>query len=148
MERKGTGFLIPCATLVAGVYWLYTSVFELEFYGRNGPQTGFFPAVVAILMIVVSILLLFQGREPKKDFQLSQLLPVAGIIGVVVVGLLIGVIPALFIFVFTWFFFFEKYSLRFSLTISVVSILIIWLVFDKGVGVSFEQGLIGEWFTE
>jgi hypothetical protein len=146
MLEKGRPLIIPALATALGAYWLYYSLMEYSFYDRSGPLTGFFPAIVAVMMIVISLALLATGSEAEKsDFRPLQLLPTLGALLIAVLGQLFGTMPALFIFMLAWLRGFERYNLKFSLTISGVVTLVLWLVFDMAVSVYFQPGAIREW---
>jgi hypothetical protein len=135
--------LIPMISLLIGCYWLYASLTQYDFYDRSGPLTGFFPAIVGGLLILVSVLTIFSApAQDKRDFHFTQFLPVAGIAGAALLGHLIGTTPAVFIFLLLWLKGFEKYSMHFALLASGITTLTIWLIFDVGVSIYFQPGIL------
>lgn len=146
MQSKSYGFLVPLVSVLAGVYWIYASVTEYGIYGKAGPETGFYPVVVASALVVVGLVLLVAGGGETKGFKPVQLLPVAGIALVLIAGHFIGTLPALFLFLLVWIKKVAKYSLRFSLVTSAAGAFVVWLVFRYAVSVQFQDGILWELF--
>ncbi|MCC8191310.1 MAG: tripartite tricarboxylate transporter TctB family protein [Planctomycetes bacterium] len=141
MKEKALGAMIPAGALLAGCYWLYTSVTVEKVYDAAGPGSGFFPAVVAGGLIVTATLLLLGGGD-GYGLRLVHLLPVAGLLLVVVLGHLVGTLPALAVFLLLWLHRIARYGLRFSLAVTAVATALLWLVFDYLVAVNFQAGVL------
>lgn len=147
MKDKGYGFLIPLVSVLVGAYWLYASVATYGIYSRSGPDTGFYPAIVASGLIAIGlILLLTGGRGEPTGFKPLQLLPVAGILGVVALGYFIGTLPALFVFLVVWIKWVARYPAKTALLVSCVATFVVWLVFRYAVSVHFQTGVLFEGF--
>ena len=148
-KRFGLVQLIPLsAALMAGVFiWIGLSKYGF-WNATKGPESGFFPIVMATALLLVSAISFFQSFSEKKPVlpSVNWLAPMSVVL-IMGASLLIGMMPSLGLYVVLWMRYFEKYNWRTTLitTVSIMSIVIgcfvLWL------GVPFPQGLIYETIT-
>jgi hypothetical protein len=146
MKRAKT--IIPvCGALLSG-FWLVYGLSRHGFWHElKGPTPGFVPSLAAAFMLAVSILetvhSIRSNEEPDQETRNREnwfiVLAAAGVFALV---FLIGMIPALLLFVFCWLRFYEKAPLKNTILLLVVSFGIAFGVFVLWLGVPFPKGLI------
>ena len=143
MKPKSAKFLFPLALIILGIVWIYVSLTDLGFYGTTEPKAGFFPCIMASVMIIISLIDLFYTLHSEKtDFSWFQFMPIIGLFIAIACSYLIGTIPALALFLLLWLRVLEKYSWKITLITTAVTVLFIWGVFDYWVRVNFQTGLL------
>ena len=112
----------------------------------NGPGPGFFPGIMAILMLVMCLVVLFQSfRETAAVvYTRDELLIVGCGIGVAVLAFVIGLIPACALFVLWWMKILEKESWKNTLIVLAICMAIAFGVFQEWLGVDFPLGIFEE----
>lgn len=146
MNKKSLKVLMPVALMIAAGIWIYISVFKYGFYS-NVPGNGFYPALIGIILIILCLLDLPGAVKAKREeVRLIQFLPVAGLFGVIVVSYVLGTFAGIAIFLFLWFKVLERYSFKFSILITAITTICLWLVFDKFIQIHFQTGLLGRLF--
>jgi putative tricarboxylic transport membrane protein len=125
---------------------------------RSGPQEGFFPLVIAIIIIGLSLLLIIQSvllRDQEKEdvsatkegkTHLSRVLSyiIATLLyGILMesIGFLIGS-ALLLVFILKVV---EKRSWKVTIVLGLASVLISYILFDYFLGVPLPKGLINAW---
>ena len=68
MKKIGTKQLVPILTAIMGVVFAVLGFTQLGFWDKtDGPMPGFFPSIMAIVMVLSSILALIQSfKEDEK----------------------------------------------------------------------------------
>ena len=112
----------------------------------NGPGPGFFPGIMAILMLVMCLWYLFQSfRETTAVvYTRDELLIVGCGIGVAVLAFVIGLIPACALFVLWWMKILEKASWKNTLIVLAICMRSRSGYFRSGLGVDFPLGIFEE----
>lgn len=143
MNKRSLKILMPIALMIAAGTWIYISVCKYGFY-TDVPGNGFYPALIGIVLIILCLLdLSGTFKAEREDVRLIQFLPVAGLFGVIGVSYVLGTFAGIAIFLFLWFKVLERYSIRFSIAITVITAGTLWLVFDEFIHIHFQTGLIG-----
>lgn len=109
------------------------------------PTKGFFPGIISIGLIALSILAFINGlKSPMAEFKLiNWYIPIAVLL---IIGstFVIGMIPSLLIFVFLWLKVYEKQSwLTTIISLLIVAFIVIgcfriWLDIQFPVGIIYE----------
>lgn len=114
----------------------------------KGPTGGFFPIIVSTALLFLSVVMLLSKDTAKKVivFPVDDFLVVLGALFVIAATYLIGMIPAIFAYLFLWSKFIQKDSLKTALilTISVGGTLA--LVFSVWFNTMFPTPLIANLF--
>ena len=138
--------IFPLCTLALGILWIWLGVTRYGFWNaKTGPASGFFPIIVASVLVVFSIIAIFMSakEEPAKyDIEVVHL--VAAIVGILLSTYLIGLLWSLLIYVVLWMKFYEKMSLRTTLIATVVLGLIVYGTFVFWLQVPFPEGILLE----
>ncbi|MEM1484457.1 tripartite tricarboxylate transporter TctB family protein [Oscillospiraceae bacterium PP1C4] len=130
--------------MLVGLYWVIESL-KLELWVRRGPGGGFLPLLAGALCILFSLIILLKEWKAEADtsFSLKALIPMGALLGVLVSSYLIGVFLSLIIFVFLWLFFFEKFSLKNSISVAIIWPSVLYSVFVIWLQAPLPKGLLG-----
>lgn len=103
MRRFGSKQVIPLVMAAMGAVFTYVGFTQLGFWDRE-PQPGFFPGIIAIVMIITSIAAFFQTlkEEDQPEYNKNELLVIAGGAAVIAGSFIVGMIPMIFLFVLFW----------------------------------------------
>ena len=120
---------------------------DLGFWDEvNGPGPGFFPAIMAVLMLVMSIVAFLQSfRETGAiEYTRDELLVVGCGIALTALAFVIGLIPACALFVLWWMKILEKESWKNTIIVLAICMAIAFGVFQEWLGVDFPLGVFEE----
>jgi len=133
----------PVLCLGIGSYWIFKGVTKYHLWVSNGPGGGLFPTVAGIILIICSIILLRryikQGNAPTIEKN-ALILVAAAILTALVVNV-IGMIPALGLFIVLWLKLSQKKSILSSLSLGVGTALFLYFIFDFLLRVPLPMGL-------
>jgi len=130
--------------ILAGFYWCVSGV-EYGLWVRRGPGGGFMPLLAGIFTIVFAVWMMLAARNEKVSAELASwhaLLPIAGLVGVLAGSYVVGLIPAIALFLVLWLKVVEHYPLKFSLVTGVSSAAVLYLVFGVWLQVPFPLGVL------
>ena len=98
MKRFGSKQLIPIAMALMGVVFAVVGFTQLGFWDKE-PKAGFFPSIIAVVMVISSVAAFFQTlkEEDKPQYNKNELLVIAGGAGVIAGSFIIGMIPMIFL---------------------------------------------------
>ena len=147
---RGTGWIaskvpLMVAIAIAGVFHLQTS--EMEVGSLTAPGPGFWPRVLVVAIVVVSVLgLVVDMREGIEVFELGGTARVLGGFALLVLFTLMfeqtGSILAGFVFLMLWLKGLNGESWRMALAISVVAPLVSYLLFVTALGVRLPEDIV------
>lgn len=143
--------------LILGLFLAFQSM-RLSVWGKDGPGPGFFPLVIAIILIGLSLSIIFEyflvirAKDKEKIstadqregqvsvFKVSSYLVLMLLYGISVekVGFLIS--SALFLLLMVRYI--EKQSWKITISVGLASIIISYLLFVSFLGVPLPKGLI------
>ncbi len=135
--------IFPLATALVAAMFIYNGFAVFGFWDdTKGPLGGFFPAIMGIVLLIVSIVaFVFSFKEEKPHFPKEDLLTIAGPLAVIGSTFIIGFFPSIFLYLFFWLRLVEKTSvksaLKFTLSVGIVA----YLVFSVWLKVNFPMGL-------
>jgi len=143
--------VVAALLLLFGAVFAYTS-YKLGFrWAIEGPQSGFFPFYVSLIICAGSAMILFhalRGRDPKgaeafvERGQFRQVLHVLIPAGVFVLGIqLIGIYVASVIYIVVFMRWLGKYSLVKSVLLSLAIIIVFFFMFEVWFQVPLYKGL-------
>lgn len=143
MKKFGSKQLIPIATAIIGIVFAYIGFTQLGFWDKE-PKPGFFPSIIAIVMVVASIAAFFQTlkEEDQPQYNKAELLVIAGGLALIVGTFLVGLIPMVFLYVLFWLKVVEKdVPWKHILIIEAIIAVIVLGVFAGWLQVQFPWGL-------
>ncbi|MCC8060427.1 MAG: tripartite tricarboxylate transporter TctB family protein [Clostridiales bacterium] len=142
MKKISSHLILPIVLAIIGIIFFYIGVCQLGFWD-NGPQSGFFPSIIAIILIITGIALFVQawknGEQP--EYSKSELIVVAGGLSLIIGTFLIGMIPMIFLYVLFWLKVIEKTPWKQTLIVLAVVAVIVIGVFYEWLQVNFPLGL-------
>ena len=133
MKRFGSKQLIPIAMALMGVVFAVVGFTQLGFWDKE-PKAGFFPSIIAVVMVISSVAAFFQTlkEEDKPQYNKNELL----------VSFIIGMIPMIFLYVLFWLLVIEKGTpiLHIIIIEAIVAVIVLG-VFAGWLQVQFPWGL-------
>ena len=95
--------MIPLATDRIGVVFAVIGFTQLGFWDKE-PQPGFFPSIIAIVLVIASIAAFFQTlrEEGQPNYNKNELLVILGGLSLIAGTFLVGLIPMVFFYVLFW----------------------------------------------
>lgn len=95
--------MIPLATALIGVVFAVIGFTQLGFWDKE-PQPGFFPSIIAIVLVIASIAAFFQTlrEEEQPNYNKNELLVILGGLSLIAGTFLVGLIPMVFLYVLFW----------------------------------------------
>lgn len=145
MKKIGSKQIVPLALAIFAVVFAVVGFTQLGFWHSvDGPQPGFFPAIMAIVMFLACIASFVQSMksEGKADYEKDELMVIAGGAGIIAGSAIIGLLPSCYLFVVLWLKVFEKSSWKATLIVLAVCMAISIGVFRIWLGVHFPMGLL------
>ena len=103
MKKIGSKQMIPLATALIGVVFAVIGFTQLGFWDKE-PQPGFFPSIIAIVLVIASIAAFFQTlrEEEQPNYNKNELLVIVGGLSLIAGTFLVGLIPMVFLYVLFW----------------------------------------------
>ena len=148
MEKKSRAqLLIPIATSIIALVFIGVGLVSYGFWDKQ-PTPGFFPIIIAVVLLASSIACIFQilrakdGKEVK--YNKEELMVILGGAAVIVGTFLIGLVPSCLIYIFCWLRFIEHTPWKVIIIIELIVAAIILGVFTAWLQVHFPVGLLGE----
>ena len=145
MKRIGTKQIVPLVLAVFAVVFAVIGFAQLGFWSHvDGPQPGFFPAIMAIVMFLTSIVSFFQSLKDKEAarYERNELLVIEGGAGIIVGSYIIGLLPTCYLVIILWLKVFEHTSWKDTVIVLAVCVAISVGVFRLWLGVYFPMGLL------
>lgn len=95
--------MIPLATALIGVVFAVIGFTQLGFWDKE-PQPGFFPSIIAIVLVIASIAAFFQTlrEEGQPNYNKNELLVILDGLSLIAGTFLVGLIPMVFLYVLFW----------------------------------------------
>jgi len=142
-----TKVIIPIVALAMGIVFFYISFFQYGFWdgATHAPTKGFFPAIISVVLILVSILSLVNGLKEKGkvvEFQFENWLVPLGLVAIILASYIIGLVPAIIIFELVWLKLYERLSWKITIIVLAIVLFIVVCCFQMWLGISFPMGVI------
>lgn len=144
MKKISSKQMIPIILAIVAVVFGAIGVLQLGFWDAvNGPQPGFFPSIMAVVMFLTSILAFIQSFKEtgEADYNKNELLVIAAGAGIILGTFIIGLVASCYVFVICWLKIFEKAPWRDIIIILLVISFIVIGVFGMWLGIQFPMGL-------
>lgn len=143
MKTLNNRVIIPILTLLIGSLWLTLGISEYGFWTKKGPGAGFFSAMIASVLILISIIAIYQSlKEEKVKYYITSVYPVIATVIIVIFSMVIGLVTSIFLYVVVWLKFLEKYSWKFSLLVAFILFCLVYGVFVLWLQVPLPKGYI------
>lgn len=136
--------IIPIVTGIIGLIFMTIGVTQLGFWhSGDGPMPGFFPAIMAGVMLIISIFAFFQSLKDSKkpEYKREEILVILVGISIFAASFIVGLIPTCLLFVVSWLKWFEKESWKNIAIVTGIVAAIAIGVFGMWLGVQFPMGI-------
>ena len=141
--KINTRIVIPAVTFLIGIIWITYGLTKYGWWADNKPASGFFPAIVGVLLSGVSIVAFLDGKKIKTPVYLrASFHPLLAAIATIISTYIIGFFPALFLYLLGWLKLYEKYAWKLSLTVSIITSMACYGIFVMWLRVPFPLGFI------
>lgn len=144
MNKINMKQVMPLILAGVALVFAYIGITQLGFWHAvDGPQPGFFPSIMAIVMFLTSILAFIQSLKEteKPKYHSDEFLVIAAVVGIIALSFIIGLLPSCFLYVVIWLKFFEKCSWKSTLIVLAVIAVIVIGVFQMWLGIQFPMGI-------
>lgn len=146
MEKSGfnSRIIIPIATAIVALVYIVVGMQKFGFWDGQ-PTAAFFPIIIATVLLLTSLLCLFQivkGKESAPKYNKDELMVILGAGGIIVGCWLIGLIASCLVYLFLWLKFVEHSSWKVILIIEAIVAALIIGVFVVWMQVQFPVGLL------
>ena len=144
MKKIGSKQLIPLATALIGVVFAVIGFTQLGFWDKE-PKPGFFPSIIAIVLVIASIAAFFQTlkEEEQPNYNKNELMVIGGGLSLIAGTFLVGLIPLVFLYVLFWLKVIEKGTpWKDIIIIELIVAVIVLGVFAGWLQVQFPWGML------
>lgn len=144
MNKLNTKTLLPIGTSLLSILFIYFGIVEYGIWDeKRGPLGGFFPVIISVVLLLVSVLAIVQSfKEDKVVYEKENWLPVGGMIAMIVAAYIIGMVPSVLIYLVLWLRIIEKSSWKQTLIVTGIVGTIVYGVFVLWLNIPFPQGMI------
>jgi len=146
VEKKkfNTQTLVPIVTAVFAAVFIFLGIKQYGFW-NNQPMPGFFPVIIAVILLVSSIASIIQIANSKNQsstrYNKNELMVILGGAGIIIGTYVVGLIASCLIYLFIWLKFVEHASWKTVAIIELFLAAIILGVFVSWLQVRFPMGL-------
>ena len=150
MENKKKGLnlrvIIPLATIIVSLVFIIVGLKDYGFWNAQ-PTPGFFPIIIAVVLLASSIVCFFQVARDKDGadvkYNRNELMVMLGAAGIILCTFLIGLVPSCLIYILLWLKLVEHAPWKAVITIEIIMAAIILGVFTTWLQIRFPVGLLG-----
>ncbi|WP_058485108.1 tripartite tricarboxylate transporter TctB family protein [Defluviitalea phaphyphila] len=145
MSKITTKKIIPLLFIAVGLVFAIVGFTHLGFWDTvEGPMPGFFPSIMAIVMIFSGIIAFIQSfkEDGNVEYKAPEFLVISAGIGIFVATFIIGLIPTIIVYIILWLKLFEKSSWKNTLIILAITLFITIGVFGTWLGIQFPKGIL------
>ena len=148
MDKKSHAqLLIPIATAIIALVFIGYGLMSYGFWDKQ-PTPGFFPIIIAVVLLASSIGCIFQILRAKDakpvKYNLQELMVILGGGAIILGTFLIGLVPSCLIYILVWLRLVEKAPWKVIIIIEVIVAAIVLGVFTAWLQVRFPVGLLGD----
>ena len=149
MEKKKLNLrtVIPLATIVFSLVFIIVGLKDYGFW-KGQPTPGFFPIIIAVVLLVSSIACFLQIARDKDSgtvrYNRNELMVMLGAAGIILCTFVIGLVPSCLIYILLWLKFVERASWKVIIIIELIMAAIILGVFTFWLQIRFPMGMLLE----
>ena len=147
-NKKGLNLrvIIPLATIIVYLVFIIVGLKDYGFWNAQ-PTPGFFPIIIAVVLLASSIACFFQVARDKDSadvkYNRNELMVMLGAAGIILCTFLIGLVPSCLIYILLWLKLVEHAPWKVVITIEIIMAAIILGVFTAWLQIRFPMGLLG-----
>ncbi|MCR5370647.1 MAG: tripartite tricarboxylate transporter TctB family protein [Clostridium sp.] len=132
---------VAVVCIIIALVWLGIGLLQYHVWDK-GPTKGFFPVIIAAVLLLVSVVLAVRKESQMPVFHRDCFVLIAAMSAIYLGTYIIGALPSLLIYMILWIRFYEKYSWGTTLKVTVVMGIIVYGVFVVWLGIVFPRGMI------
>lgn len=146
MKKINMKQIMPLILAAVALVFIYIGITQLGFWHSvDGPQPGFFPSIMGVVMFLTSMLAFMQSFKgdgaDKPKYSKDEFLLIASVAGIIAATFVIGLLPSCFVFVLVWLKVVEKSSWKSTLIVLAVIAVIVVGVFQVWLDIQFPMGV-------
>ena len=147
-NKKGLNLrvIIPLATIIVSLVFIIVGLKDYGFWNAQ-PTPGFFPIIIAVVLLASSIACFFQVARDKDSadvkYNRNELMVMLGAAGIILCTFLFGLVPSCLIYILLWLKLVEHAPWKVVITIEIIMAAIILGVFTAWLQIRFPMGLLG-----
>ena len=145
MNKIKLNFLFPLFTIVLSCVWIYKGIFEYGLWDpkSTSPKDGLFPALIAAVLLLVSIVLFFNSfKEEAVTFDKRAFLLVVCIAAMYFISKYLGFLPTLLVFYVLWLKLYAKCDWKTTILATVIMSAIVYGAFAVWLKIRFPVGTL------
>ncbi len=137
--------IIPICTSLIAILWIVLGLKQYGFWDEfKGPKPGFFPTIIAVVMLAISIFaLITSGKAKKPQFDKENWMAALGMLAMVGMSFVIGMELSILVFMILWLKVYEKCTWKTTIIATAVVMAIVIGAFRFWLGIQFPMGLFG-----
>lgn len=135
--------IIPICTSAVSILWIVMGLKKYGFWDEyKGPKPGFFPTIIAVVMLAISIFaLVTSGKAKKPEFEKGNWMAALGMLAMVLMSYVIGMELSILAFMLLWLKVYEKCTWKATIISTLVVMAIVIGAFRLWLGIQFPLGL-------
>ena len=136
--------IIPICTSAIAIIWIVLGLKQYGFWDEyKGPKTGFFPTIIAIVMLAISLFaLITSGKAKKPEFEMENWMAALGMLAMVLMSYIIGMELSILAFMLLWLKVYEKCTWKTTIITTVIVMAIVVGAFRIWLQINFPLGLL------
>lgn len=145
MSKFGVKQIVPLVIAAICALFIYTGLTKFGFWdSTSGPTPAFVPTIICVVLFVICILGVITSFKDTKEskFYKEEFLVIIAAVLIIAATFLIGLLPALAVFLLLWLKLVEKTPWKTTLIILIAVMALVIGVFVLWLGVPFPEGLI------
>lgn len=144
MKKFGTKQVMPLLLALLGVVFLYVGLTKFGFWNAStGPSAAFVPSIISVLLIALCIIQFIQSfKEEPAKYNRDEFLLIGATIVLIASMYIIGMLPAMTLFLLIWMKGVEKAPWSHTLIVTIGTMGVLTGVFAVWLGVRFPMGII------
>ena len=135
--------IVPAISVILGVYWVWKGIEIGLMVSRQRIGGGLIPLICGLMALVFGVLELLKKteNEEKKSLDIKWLILIGALIVTLIAIKIIGMLPSFALLMFFWMLFYEKLSWKKSLLISLITVIVLYLIFGMWLKIRFPRSL-------
>ena len=146
MKKFGTKQVVPLLLALLSIVWLVVGLGKFGFWtSGTGPSPAFVPTIISVLLLVLSVVQFISSfKEEPSKYHKDEFLFIGTLVILLACVYIIGMLPAMTIFLLVWMKAVEKAPWKDTLIVTIGTMAILIGVFAVWLQVRFPAGLIGD----
>lgn len=149
MKKINSKTIIAIVCMAISMVWIYKGITQYGLWDtHNGPKSGFFPVIIAIVLLISSFIYFISSfKMEKTKYDKEAIYIISAMVFIVLATYVIGFLPAILVFYVFWLKVIEKLPAKTIIISTVVMSVIIYGTFSAWLSVPFPKGWIFELFV-